>query len=549
MKIKVVCILSALAFSAWPASGFCHRPDGTRSHAADEVLVQFRSAVSQDLTQTAHRFVGATRIKQFKHVDIDRVRVPHGWTVAETVQLYRLDPDVECAEPNYYRQTDATPNDAHFNFQWGLNNVGQSGGTQDADIDAPEAWNIQTGNSAVVVAVLDTGVDMDHPDIVGNIWTNADEDWDNGNPGNNGVDDDGNGKIDDYYGWDFVNDDNDPDDDSNGHGTHVAGVIAADGNNGVGIAGVAWSASIMALKMLSADNEGLVSDEIAAIDYAIGNGANIINASFGGSGYSQSEYNAIKRAQDQGILFVAAAGNFSEDNDTDPYYPASHDLNNIISVAGTDRYDTLVGSSNYGRNSVDVAAPGALVYSTSVGNSYAYMTGTSMAAPHVSGLAILLWSDDFTLTYDQVKDHILGGVDILGSLSGYIATGGRINAYNSLALPLPPSDLAASLLSDKRVDLRWQYRWSGQRGFKVERKQGPGGAYSEIATVDSGTTSYADGSVGNSGTYHYRVRAYSTSGESNYSNETAVTISTAAASGGGGGGGGGGGCFISITMD
>ncbi len=544
MKRKGFCILIVLAFLVWPTSGVCHRTDCAKRYVSGEVLVQFHPGVSQRLVQVIHGFVGATSIKRFKHVDIDRVRVPNGWTVAETVELYSLDPDVEYAEPNYYRHATATPGDAHFGVQWALNNIGQAGGTQDADIDAPEAWDKQTGNSALVVAVLDTGVDLDHEDIAGNIWRNNGEDWDNGSPGNNGVDDDGNGKIDDYFGWDFANDDNAPDDDSDGHGTHVAGIIAADGNNGVGIAGVAWSASIMTLKMLSADKGGLVSDEIEAIDYAIANGAGIINASFGGDSFSQSEYNAIKRAQEKGLLFVAAAGNAGTDNDTDPVYPASYDLANIISVAATNRYDTLVSSSNYGRNSVDVAAPGAMIYSTSVGNSYEYRTGTSMAAPHVSGLAALIWSEDFTLTHNQVKDHILGGVDLKGSLSGFISTGGRINAYNSLVLPLPPTSLAASILSNRLVDLIWEYGSSDEIGFKVERKLGSGGAYAEIATVGAGTTSYADVDVGASGAYRYRVRAYSTNGDSNYSNETVVTISSGSI-----GGSGGGGCFITSAID
>ncbi len=456
-----------LALAVWPASLFGEEPGG---YVVDEVLVEFRPTVSERVARAAHGFVGATKLQRFKQVKVDRVRVPGGWTVDETVALYRLDPDVEYAEPNYYRHASATPNDPRFNLQWGLHNIGQTGGTLDADLDGPEAWNQNTGNPNVVIAVLDTGMDMDHEDLAGNLWMNHGEDWVQGTPGNNGIDDDGNGKIDDYYGWDFVNEDNGPDDDSDGHGTHVAGIIAADGNNGVGVAGVAWSASIMPLKMLSGGQGGLVSDEIAAIDYAIEKGAQIINASYGGTSFSQMEYNAIKRARDAGVLFVAAAGNTGTNNDVNPIYPASHDLDNVISVAATDGHDNLMGSSNYGQDSVDLAAPGYLIYSTSVMNSYGYRSGTSMAAAHVSGLASLVCSRDFSWNSSQIKERVVIGVDGKSSLNGYVTTAGRINAYSSYtgssgtSSSIPPSS-----------------GWEGEGG-------GGGGGGCFIGTVACGPT-------------------------------------------------------------
>ena len=416
--------------TAGPSVLFAQEPAG---HVADEVLVQFRSNVSERVAEATHGFVGATRIDRFRQVKVDRVKVAKDWTVDETVALYNLDPDVALAEPNYYRSAETTPNDPRFNIQWSLHNLGQTGGTVDADLDGPEAWNQQTGNPSVVVAILDTGMDMDHSDLAGNLWMNYGEDWIDGKPGHNNVDDDGNGKVDDYYGWDFVNEDNDPDDDSSGHGTHVAGIIAADGNNGIGVAGVSWTASIMPLKMLSGAEGGLVSDEIAAIDYAIANGAHIINASYGGTGYSQLEYNAIKRAGDAGILFVAAAGNQRRNNDVHPVYPASHDLENIVSVAATDGNDNLLSTSNYGQHSVDVAAPGYLIYSTTVNNSYQYRSGTSMAAAHVSGLASLIRSDDFALTDRQTRARIVNGVDVKSNLNGVISSYGRVNAFSSFS--------------------------------------------------------------------------------------------------------------------
>jgi subtilisin family serine protease len=318
-----------------------------------------------------------------------------------------------------------------------MHNIGQAGGTEDADLDGPEAWDNETGNSSVIIAVLDTGADLDHEDLAGNLWMNNGEDWVDGRPDNNGVDDDGNGRVDDYCGWDFANGDNDPDDDD-GHGTHVAGIIAADGNNGLGVTGVSWSASIMPLKMMSPGKGGLVSDEIAAIDYAIEKGARIINASFGGSTFSQMEYDAINRAGAAGVLFVAGAGNSGTDNDTNPVYPASYDLTNIVSVASSDQNDDLAGNSNYGLSSVDIAAPGIHIYSTTLGGNYEYRTGTSMAAAHMSGVASLIWSQDLDLNCALVKDRILNGVDVQEGLNGLLATGGRVNAYNAYSNGVTP---------------------------------------------------------------------------------------------------------------
>jgi subtilisin family serine protease len=442
MRRECLFIFLILAFLSWPATLFCREPDRAE-YVSGEVLVQFRSGASELLAQSTHGIVGSTPIKRFTHVNVNRVRIPDHWTVEETVEFYRLDPGVEYVEPNYYRHATATPNDVHFGLQWGMHNIGQSGGTEDADLDGPEAWDVETGNSSIVVAVLDTGVALDHEDLAGNLWMNNGEDWVDGSPGNNGVDDDGNGRVDDYYGWDFANGDNDPDDDSDGHGTHVAGIIAAEGNNGMGITGVCWRASLMSLKTHNAEGIGLVSDEIEAIDYAIEKGAQVINASFGGSSFSQLEYDAIKRAGEAGVLFVAGAGNLGTDNDTNPVYPASHDLDNIISVAASDQNDHLGGSSNYGIGSVDVAAPGVNVYSTTVGNSYQYRSGTSMAAAHVSGLASLIWSEDFGMTCAQVKDRILNSVDFQNSLNGLLSTGGRVNAYNAYSNGPSPNTSAS----------------------------------------------------------------------------------------------------------
>ena len=289
-----------------------------------------------------------------------RIKLPSDISVNEAVAHYEMDPNVEYAEPNYIIHFAAMPTDSDFDELWGLHNTGQQvdgvAGTQDADIDAPEAWDITTGSDNVIIAVLDSGVAYLHPEINPNIWLNNAE-----SNGTGGVDDDNNGYVDDIYGWDFWANDNNPED-YNSHGTHVSGTIAARGDNGVAITGVNWNAKIMAVRMGGV--VGAVGDATDAIIYAVDNGADIINASWGGPNFSQSLYDAISYANDHGVLFVAAAGNGGSDNDRTPSYPSSYDLPNIIAVAATDQDDTLTSFSNYGVASVDVAAPGENVYST-----------------------------------------------------------------------------------------------------------------------------------------------------------------------------------------
>lgn len=493
-----------------------------------EILVKFRSGATQSTRNTAHSSHGFRLIRRFNRIRVDHVKISEGWTVEDAIAAYQLQADVEYAEPNYYRYASATPNDPSFGVLWGLDNIGQGGGTFDADIDCPEAWDTQTGNPNVIVAVVDSGVDLDHEDLLDNIWENTAEDWVGGSPGNNGVDDDGNGKIDDYYGWDFENDDNNPDDD-NDHGSHVSGTIGAVGDNGVGISGVNWRASIMALKILDKNGSGSVGNEIEAVEYAIDNGARVINASFSGSFYSQTEYDVLWDAGDAGILVAAAAGN--SDNDIDlpnqAEYPAGYDLANIVAVAATDRNDALAYFSNYGVTSVDVAAPGVSIYSTTPDGGYQYFSGTSMAAPHVAGLAALIWADDDSLTCGEVKDRILYGVDTKSSLVGKVLTGGRINAYNSInppaSAPDDPSDLEAEAFSASRIDLSWTDNASSEFGFEIERATTSGGPYAHLATVGIDVESYSDTGLSEETTYYYRVRAFNVAGNSGYSNESNAT--------------------------
>ena len=334
-------------------------------------------------------------------------------------------------EPDLPIQVQKTPNDPSLWRLYGLNNYGQSGGTTDADLDAPEAWDITTGSRDVVIGVIDSGVDINHPDLAANIWVNP------GETPNNGIDDDGNGFIDDVNGWDFYDNDNTPND-GNGHGTHVAGTIGAVGNNNSGIAGVNWEVSILPLRFLGNDGSGWTSDAVAAVNYAtmlkrdFGINVAATNNSWGGGGYSRTLDRAIEAANDQGIMFVAAAGNQGTNNDANPSYPTNYSSPNVISVAALNRNDNLASFSNYGATTVDVGAPGVSIYSTLPENLYGSFSGTSMAAPHVAGVVGLLNAAKPGISVTEVNNAILNTVDPLQSLNGKTLTGGRVNAASAL---------------------------------------------------------------------------------------------------------------------
>jgi subtilisin family serine protease len=294
--------------------------------------------------------------------EVLRVKLPDGKSVENAIaeNWGARDRRILVVEPNYRVRIARIPNDPRFPQLWGMHNTGQSGGTEDADIDAPEAWDIATGvpeTSDVIVGIIDSGIDYLHPDLVANMWVNPGEIPDNG------MDDDGNGYTDDVYGYDFFGNDSDPSD-AAGHGTHCAGTIAGVGDNGLGVAGVNWRCKVMALRTHNASGYGSTSDNIEAIIYGVNNGAKILSNSWGGSGYSESLEFAIVYARDHGVLFVAAAGNYAWDTDSEPFYPASYEVSNVISVAATDDDDKLASFSNYGDESVDVGAPGVSILST-----------------------------------------------------------------------------------------------------------------------------------------------------------------------------------------
>ena len=688
-------------------------------------MVKFKDGIPEENKAGMYQESGSCLIRSLPALGIHHLRLSPSVPMAEALQLYRRNPDVEYVEPNYIIHAcqvfpdDPTfdSDDPNYGVLWGLYNFGQTvggrPGLSGADIDAPDAWEISTGGEEVIIAVIDTGVAYSHPELTANMWTNLGEDpWlvPNDPATGNRFDDDGNGKDDDWRGWDFVDGDNDPMD-YHGHGTHVAGTIAAMGDNGQGITGVMWKAAIMPLRILDTHGTGSISCAIQAIDYAVQKGARVINASWVGTDFSESLFRSIQFCQRNGVLVVAAAGNSARNTDDSPFYPASYDLPNIISVAASDQRDSLATFSNWGPSNVDVAAPGVTIYSTwpswySVGryfpddiesgpgdwithgttqwaitdtecnspthcwtdspggnyhnntdswlalprvdlsksrmsrltyylrmeteayrdflyveasvdgitwtniydpgvgytgstggnfikitddistydgqftvyirfrlvadsqntfdgvsiddvdvtcishtyqgDEFRFLQGTSMATPHVSGLAGLLLAAHPILSVEELRWRILNGTDELEGLTGKVLTGGRINANNSLRLPAAPCALSASRVPPKGVELNWADNSADEQGFKVERKP-QGGAYVEVARVALDTTSYWDNDLNEEMLYTYRVRAYNSHGNSGYSNEAGTASPDGTMALAGGGGGGGGGCFIATA--
>lgn len=384
-----------------------------------EVLVKFRETVSQQDIATTLTDVGIQIDRLIEEIGVHVCTIVADKPVLQAVEECNADEDILYAEPNYIYHTFRQPNDPRFSDLYGL-----------VKIAAPEAWDKQTGNNSVVVGIVDTGIDHEHEDLAANIWRNTGESG-NGRE-SNGIDDDNNGFIDDFIGWDFYNRDNNPFDD-NQHGTHVAGTVGAVGDNGEGVVGVNWEVSLMGLKFLSREGSGDTDDAIEAIIYGVEMGANILSNSWGGGGFSRALEDAIKFARDNGVLFVAAAGNASSDNDALPTYPANYEVENVISVASSNSNDQLSGFSNFGKKTVHLAAPGSSILSTLPRDRYGLLSGTSMATPHVSGAAALVWAQYPNLTMNEVKIRILGSVDRLSSFAERVSTGGRLNVNKALS--------------------------------------------------------------------------------------------------------------------
>ncbi len=696
---------------------FCILPENIHAeYVPGEVLIKYKSGSAPNSVDTLHYDIGSVKKRNFKKIRAELLKLPNDMTVEEAIKYYERDPNVEYAEPNYIVHANTAaqviPNDTSFSNLWGLH------AANNIDIDAPEAWNLTTGSTNVVIAVIDSGVARDHPDFyhasdpsTNNIWKHPGETNCNDN-----IDNDTNGYVDDCYGWDFLNEDNDPTD-YNGHGTHVAGTIAAFGDNNSGITGVMWRALIMPLRFLGIHGGGTTSGAIEAIDYANRNGAHIINNSWSGSGYSQLLKDAIDASS---ALVVCAAGNETKNNDNSPSYPANYSSANIISVAATNQSDELANFSNYGANSVDLAAPGDSIYSSvptfsydtpvavysqnfdgasgnlplsgwdrggtnttwavttgtgvgasnsledspggnyasntdswagytvntvninpiptvknniytlsfkwkgaleynvdfldinystdgttwdyvdyrtgtqgtfysdstteltlvaemypefyfgfglytdySINNdgvyiddvtltrsqlnissySYANYNGTSMAAPHVSGVAGLVKALNPSFTSQQIKDAILKTVEPKGVLIGKVASGGRLNALNALMNDVLPK-LSYSIVN-ANVYLSWQDNSSDELGFRILKKAEGSSVFEQLADVGANVISHTDTS-GVGGAYSINVYGgnFGNKAYSNVESVSSADIAGSRVSSTGGGGGGGGGCFI-----
>ncbi|MBD3386890.1 S8 family serine peptidase [candidate division KSB1 bacterium] len=401
---------------------YCQSPNDQKYN---QIIIKFKENLSQKTISSLSSQLNPSTIKPLPLINAQLWNIAS--PVEEAINYLQSRGHIEYAEPDYILSLyNIYPKDPSFEKLWGLHNWGQNTGTEDADIDAPEAWEITTGNKEILIGVIDTGIDYNHRDLEANIWYNPDEIID-------GIDNDKNGYIDDIRGWDFANNDNIPFDDR-GHGTHCAGIMGAVGNNDIGVTGLAWNVKLMALKIFDENGKATISSAIKALEYAVDKGARISNNSWGGYFYSNALEDAIKAAKEANHLFVVAAGNESKDNDgSTPSYPASYDLDNIISVAATDRYDKKSSFSNFGPISVDLAAPGELILSTFPGNQYTLYSGTSMAAPYVAATAGLFLSLDPSLSYIRIKNHIVNNVDPLPSLKNKCLAAGRLNVFKALS--------------------------------------------------------------------------------------------------------------------
>src|SRR4051812_4748461 len=400
--------------------------------AAGDVLVKFRRSLSRNSRVQLEADTDAERTDAGGSTGVYRLH-SRSRAAAGLLADLRNHPDVEYVEPNYVIAVDNIPNDPSFGSLWGLFNNGQtigSAGVPGADIGAPLAWNVSTGSSSIAVAVIDTGIDYTHPDLVSNVWSAP-------APFTVTVGGRAVNCAQGTHGFNAITNTCLPIDD-NGHGTHVSGIIGAAGNNGVGVTGVNWTTRLMALKFLDASGSGATSDAIDSIEFAIqakaifgaNAGVRVLSNSWGGPGFSGALYNEVLRAAANDILFVAAAGNSNANNDASSFYPANYNASNVIAVAATDSNDSLASFSNFGRQTVHLGAPGVNILST-YQSGYAYLSGTSMAAPHVSGAAALIAAacgSDIA----AIKNALLNNVDAVPALSTTTISGGRLNVNRAV---------------------------------------------------------------------------------------------------------------------
>lgn len=409
-----------------------------QDYVPGEVIVKLKSKSNapgaQRFMGKANQLTGLQLRRSWSGINMHRFSVKsqaQNSDVEAIIQELKADPEVEFAEPNYYVRSQSTGIEKEISAQEfeAMSTPGSMALTS-ADIDAEEAWGILTpGQPEVVIAIIDTGIDYTHNVFVnsGAIWTNPYE-----VPGN-GIDDDGNGYVDDVRGWNFVSNSNTPVDDD-GHGTHVAGIVLGVTQDIQASPIAAAKVRLMPLKFLDANGVGTTSDAIEAIYYASNNGAKVLNNSWGGGGYSQALVGAINYAYSKKVVFVAAAGNASNNNDSAPTYPANYSVPNLLSIAATNDWDNLAGFSNYGQRTVHMASPGVSILSTLPNNTFGFSNGTSMSAPFVAGLAALMLRESPTMNGYQIKSLILSGADSAAGLANKVSTSGRLNIYSSVQI-------------------------------------------------------------------------------------------------------------------
>ncbi|MGZ3769891.1 MAG: S8 family serine peptidase [Bdellovibrio sp.] len=406
------------------------------AHVPSQLIIKFKNNTTAFVQNDFLSQRDAEVVRRFKSNGAMLVRFPQGFMddnaqgLKKVIDEISARPDVEYVEPNWIVHARIKePNDPRYEDLYAL----KKSRSKNADIGAPEAWSKTTGSKNVLVAVIDSGVDYNHEDLKDNYWHNPGEngrDANGKNKNNNGIDDDGNGLVDDWGGWNFIKNNNNPMDD-NYHGTHCAGTIGASGNNGIGVVGINWNVSIVGLKFLDKEGNGSVADAVTAVEYAMQIGVDVMSNSWGGDEYSETLAAAIKKASAKGILFVVAAGNNSSNNDTNMDYPSSYQIDNIVTVAATDSEGELAGFSNFGAKTVHIAAPGAQILSTFPGNKYDYLDGTSMAAPLVAGSAALIKARFPSLKAREIKARLLGGAVHTKALEGKVITG-LLNVNNAL---------------------------------------------------------------------------------------------------------------------
>ena len=550
LKLQAAAVCALLAVSTAYAQTLPRIPmaaAGAGGYATDSILVRFKPSANASDKAQARGLVNAVSHRSYGLVrGLENMRLKAGQGVTDAVDKLSRLPFVEYAEPDFIVQTSAS-NDPFYGLVYAIENVGQTiagaAGVPDADMDVLEAWPTQTGDPNQIIAVIDSGVQYDHEDLAANMWTNPGE-----VPGN-GLDDDGNGFVDDVYGYDFHGDganlsseDNDPIDED-GHGSHVAGTICAVTDNGLGIPGVVKQCKIMALRFIGPQG-GYTSDGVASLDYAVQMGAKISNNSWGGGGASQALYDSIAAARDADHIFLAAAGNGGSDsvgdnNDSVPHYPSNYDLPNVISVAATDNRDNRAGFSNYGAVSVDIGAPGVDIASTYKNNisfsdgstcsenCYVYLSGTSMATPNVTGVVALIRSQNPGWNFQQVIDHLYATARPAASMAGITTTGKIANAAAAVATveppspPAAPSGLMVDSVTETSVSLSWADNADNESAFVIERD---GQELSQ--TVGANVTSFTDSGLAGATTYSYRVKARNTAGDSAWAGPVDATTDT-----------------------